>query len=173
MSNHRSAQNAWAAIKKKMQWNLTATPASVSKAAGTPASTKRKKAGTPAKGSKTAEDNDDDAADNDTDELAADPEATPSKKAKTNGRAKAAGDGTPKTPRKKAATPRKPKAPAKVKDEAFDEEMKGSEDDKNGIADEGKFVKAEADDEKKPVKDEADGDEPVKAEGMDEAMDEV
>lgn len=162
MQNHRSAMNAWGAIKKKMQWNPSDTPggtASASKATGATASGKRKKPAAPTK-KKSAGSDDRDAAE--TDE-AADHEATPSKKAKTMGRGKA-GAASKTTAKKQPAAGRKIKTPAKIaKEETSDTEMKGAKDDKEGSGDGGKVVKAEAgvdidsgdEADKEPVKTEA------------------
>lgn len=134
MSNHRSAMNAWGAIKKKMQWATGETPAgaSASKATGTTASSKRKK---PVASKPTDNEDDDDAAGQ---------EATPIKKVKATPRAKAT-----KTPKKQPAA-RKPKTPAMVvKEEKSDSEMNDTEHDtvgeaKDGSVGHGHVVEAEA-----------------------------
>lgn len=165
MQNHRSAMNAWGAIKKKMQWATGDAPggtASASKATGATASGKRKKPAAPTK-NKSADSDDDDAAEND--------EATPSKKAKTTGRGKAGA--APKTPAKKLAAGRKTKTLAKVvKEETSNTEMKGTESDKEGSGDGGEVVKAEAGVDN--VSGDEAGKESVKTEAAeDEAMDAV
>lgn len=152
MANHRSAINLWGAIKKKMQWNTGATPASASKATGTAASGKRKK---PVASAKTANNGDD--SENDGDDDNHEDEATPSKKPKTATPRGKANVGV-KTPLKKQAAPRKPKTPTKaavVKAEASDSEMKDGEDDKKASGQSGEIVKDEAAEDDKVVKAEA------------------